>query len=155
MGARHLSHFFGEPQGAAVLKHEVPRQYLRIYGAKTGSRTPVVLVDGYAGPGRYADDSPGSPELMVKTARALRTVNVHCVFVERDRGLREQLKMLLVDELGAQESDVLEGRIEERLEPIVHAAAGKSLFIFLDPFGLSIPLDLLVRVLLKELRGIG
>jgi hypothetical protein len=91
-----LSDFFDEPQGAAVLKHEVLRQYLRIYGGKTGSRTGVVLVDGYAGPGRYADESPGSPELMVNTARALRTENVHCVFVERERRLREQLKTLLV-----------------------------------------------------------
>ena len=82
------------------------RQYLPIYGAKTGSRTHVVLVDGYAGPGRYADESPGSPELMVKTARALRTVNAHCVFVERDRTLREQLKTLLVDELGDRDSEV-------------------------------------------------
>jgi three-Cys-motif partner protein len=147
-----LSGFFGEPQGAAVLKHEVLRQYLRIYGGKTGSRTGVVLVDGYAGPGRYADDSPGSPELMVNTARALRAENVHCVFVERERRLREQLKALLVEELGDQDSEVLEGRIEEQLEPIVHAAAGKSLFIFLDPFGLSIPLELLVRVLQSRPR---
>jgi three-Cys-motif partner protein len=142
-----LSDFFGEPQGAAVLKHEVLRQYVPIYGAKTGSRTGVVLLDGYAGPGRYADESPASPELMVKTARALRTENVHCVFVERDRRLRERLKELLLQELGDRYSEVLEGRIEERLEPIVQAAAGKSLFIFLDPFGLSIPLELLVRVL--------
>ena len=147
-----MSDFFEEPQGAAVLKHEVLRQYLPIYGAKTGSRTHVVLVDGYAGPGRYADQSPGSPELMVKTARALRTANVHCVFVERDPRLREQLKALLVDELGDRDSEVLEGRVEERLEPIVHAAAGKSLFIFLDPFGLSIPLELLVRILRSRPR---
>jgi three-Cys-motif partner protein len=147
-----LSDFFDEPQGAAVLKHEVLRQYLRIYGGKTGSRTGVVLVDGYAGPGRYADESPGSPELMVNTARALRTENVHCVFVERERRLREQLKTLLVGELGDQDSEVLEGRIEQRLEPIVHAAAGKSLFLFLDPFGLSIPLELLVRVLQSRPR---
>jgi len=147
-----LSDFFGEPQGAAVLKHEVLRQYLRIYGGKTGSRTGVVLVDGYAGPGRYADESPGSPELMVKTARALRTEIVHCVFVERERRLRERLKALLLDQLGDQDSEVLAGRIEERLEPIVQAATGKSLFIFLDPFGLSIPLDLLVRVLLSRPR---
>jgi three-Cys-motif partner protein len=129
------------------------RQYLPIYGAKTGSRTPVVMVDGYAGPGRYADESPGSPVLMLRTARALRTVNVHCVFVERDRMLREQLKALLADELGDRDSEVLEGRIEEQLEPIAQAATGRSLFIFLDPFGLSIPLDLLVRVLRSRPRS--
>jgi three-Cys-motif partner protein len=147
-----LSDFFDEPQGAAVLKHEVLRQYLRIYGAKTGSLTGVVLVDGYAGPGRYADESPGSPELMVNTARALRTENVHCVFVERERRHRERLKALLVEELGDRDSEVLEGRIEERLQLIVQAATSKSLFIFLDPFGLSVPLDLLVRVLQSRPR---
>jgi three-Cys-motif partner protein len=89
---------------------------------------------------------------MVKTAKALRAANVHCVFVERDRRLREQLTRLLVEELGDQDSEVLEGRIEERLEPIVQAATGKSLFIFLDPFGLSIPLALLAGVLRSRPR---
>ena len=139
--ARLLSDFFGEPQGAAVLKHEVLRQYLRIYGGKTGSRTGVVLVDGYAGPGRYADESPGSPELMVKTVRALRTENVHCIFVERNRRLREQLKALLVEELGDQDSEVVEGRIEERLEPIVQASAGKSLLSSWTPSASPSPLN--------------
>jgi three-Cys-motif partner protein len=151
--AWHLSDFFEEPQGAAILKHEVLGQYLPIYGRKTGSRTPVVFVDGYAGPGRYADGSPGSPQLMVQTARALRSANVHCVFVERERAYREQLTALLVEELGDQDSEVFDGRIEERLEHIVQAAAGKSLFIFLDPFGLAIPFQLLTSVLRSRPRS--
>jgi three-Cys-motif partner protein len=113
----------------------------------------VVFVDGYAGPGRYADGSPGSPELMVQTARALRTANVECVFVERERAVREQLRNLLTEELGERDPTVLDGRIEERLEHIVQGATGKSLFIFLDPFGLGIPFDLLVGTLRDRPRG--
>jgi hypothetical protein len=58
-----VDQFFDEPQGAAKLKHEVLRQHLTIYASKTGRRTPVVFLDGYAGPGRYGDGSPGSPGL--------------------------------------------------------------------------------------------
>jgi three-Cys-motif partner protein len=128
-----LSDFFEHPQGAAILKHEVLRRYLPVYAGKTGSRTSVVFVDGYAGPGRYADGSPGSPEVMVQTARALselRTIHIHCVFVERDRELRERLQHLLVDLLDDQDSEVLDGSIEDRLGQVVDDAAGKSLFLF-------------------------
>lgn len=145
-----LSDFFEHPQGAAILKHEVLRRYLPVYAGKTGSRTSVVFVDGYAGPGRYADGSPGSPEVMVQTARTLselRTIHIHCVFVERDRELRERLQHLLVDLLDDQDSDVLDGSIEDRLGQVVDGAAGKSLFLFLDPFGLAIPFDMLVKLL--------
>jgi three-Cys-motif partner protein len=128
----------------------VLRRYLPVYAGKTGSRTPVVFLDGYAGPGRYADGSPGSPELMVQTAQALselRTIDIHCVFVERDREHRERLQRLLVDELGDQDSEVLHGRIEDRLGQVVAGAAGRSLFVFLDPFGLAVPFDMLVKLL--------
>jgi three-Cys-motif partner protein len=150
-----LSGFFDHPQGAAILKHEVLRRYLPVYAGKTGSQAPVVFLDGYAGPGRYADGSPGSPELMVQTAQALnelRTIDIRCVFVEREREHRERLQRLLVEELGDQGSNVLDGRIEDRLAQVVEGAAGKSLFIFLDPFGLAIPFDMLVEMLRSRPR---
>jgi three-Cys-motif partner protein len=152
---RRLSHFFEHPQGAAILKHEVLRQYLPVYAGKTGSRTSVVFLDGYAGPGRYADGSPGSPEVMVQTARALsdlRTISIRCVFVERDREHRERLQHLLLDMLDDHDSEVLDGSIEDRLGQVVEGAAGKSLFVFLDPFGLAIPFDMLVEMLRSRPR---
>jgi three-Cys-motif partner protein len=141
--------FFEEPQGAAKLKHEVLRQHLAVYVQTTGSRAPVVLLDGYAGPGQYAEGSPGSPLLMVDTAKALENRDIHCIFVERNRNHWQQLRELLA-ELGDDDSEPLWGKLEERLDKILAEAAGKSLFVFLDPFGLAIPFAMLGDVLRRR-----
>jgi three-Cys-motif partner protein len=143
--------FFDEPQGAAKLKHEVLRQHLAVYARTTGSRTPVVLLDGYAGPGQYEEGSPGSPRLMVDTAKAMQNRDIHCIFVERDRHHWQQLQGLLI-ELGDEDSEPLYGRLEERLDEVLVKAAGKSLFVFLDPFGLAIPFAMLCATLRRRPR---
>jgi three-Cys-motif partner protein len=143
--------FFEEPQGAAKLKHEVLRQHLAVYVRTTGSRASVVLLDGYAGPGQYAEGSPGSPRLMVDTAKALQDRDVHCIFVERDRQHWHQLQELLA-ELGDDDSEPLWGKLEERLDEVLVKAAGKSLFVFLDPFGLAIPFAMLEAMLRRRPR---
>jgi three-Cys-motif partner protein len=145
--------FFGEPQGAAKLKHEVLRQHLTIYANKTGRRAPVVFLDGYAGPGRYGDGSPGSPKLMVDAARALREHrNIHCIFVEEDSIHWQQLKAMLA-EFGDDDSEALHGRLEEHLDEILTKSVGKSLHVFLDPYGLAIPFRTLVDMLRRRPRN--
>jgi three-Cys-motif partner protein len=143
--------FFGQPQGAAVLKHEVLRKYVPVYARKTGSKTSVVLLDGYAGPGRYDDGSSGSPELMVGTAQALRGSRVHCAFVEENPRHCERLQTLLA-ELGDHDSEVFAGDIEQHLDTVVRNSQGRALLVLLDPFGLSIPFNLLSRTILHRRR---
>ena len=146
-----MDDFFGQPQGAAVLKHEVLRKYVPVYARKTGSKTSVVLLDGYAGPGRYDDGSSGSPELMVGTAQALRGSRVHCAFVEENPRHCERLQTLLAD-LGDHDSEVFAGDIEQHLGAIVRNSRGKALLVLLDPFGLSIPFNLLSETILHRRR---
>ena len=71
---------------------------------KTGNLAPVVLLDGYAGPGRYNDGSLGSPQLMVETARKLQERHVHCIFVEENPRHYQRLRGLL-DELEDDDSE--------------------------------------------------
>jgi three-Cys-motif partner protein len=143
--------FFIEPQGAALLKHEVLRTYVPVYVQKTGSLAPVVLLDGYAGPGRYNDGSSGSPQLMVETARKLQERNVHCIFVEENSRHYQHLQRLL-DELRDDNLQALPGKIENYLSTIVREAEGKSLLVFLDPFGLAIPFRMLTNTILSRPR---
>jgi three-Cys-motif partner protein len=146
-----VDEFFTQPQGAAVLKHKVLRDYVPVYARKTGSKTSVVLLDGYAGPGRYDDGSSGSPQLMVETAQKLKGSDVHCMFVEENPRHCERLEALL-RELGEHDAEVFPGDVEEHLDFIVRASEGKSLLVFLDPFGLSIPFELLTRTVLRRSR---
>ena len=52
------SKFHEAKQAAAVLKHAVLDRYVTPFASKTGSTSKdgrVAFIDGYAGPGRYAD----------------------------------------------------------------------------------------------------
>lgn len=140
------SQFFVSKKAAAVLKHEILRQYVVPFVSKVGSNATasrVVYLDGYAGPGRYADGTPGSPALVLQSAAqvsAFRTLD--CYFVERKREDFKRLKVL-VDEARAKgvSATALPGRVQKQLDYVLERADGVPLLAFLDPFGLGLCFD--------------
>jgi three-Cys-motif partner protein len=137
------SQFFVSKRAAAVLKHEILRQYVIPFVSKVGSNATgsrVVYLDGYAGPGRYEDGTPGSPALVLQSASALAAFRtLDCYFVERKRGDFRRLKAL-VDEARAAgiSAEAVQGRVEKHLEYVLERAQGVPLLAFLDPFGLGL-----------------
>jgi three-Cys-motif partner protein len=156
------SQFFVSKKAAAVLKHETLRQYIIPFASKVGSYATgrrVVYLDGYAGPGRYADSTPGSPALVLQSAAelsAFRTLD--CYFVERKRDDFKRLKAL-VDEACADgiSAEALPGRVQKHLDYVLQRAEGAPLLAFLDPFGLGLSFeDLTGRIFgLRRPRGQG
>jgi three-Cys-motif partner protein len=144
--------FFARKKAPAVLKHELLRQYLDPFAGMVGStsdRARVVFLDGYSGQGRYDDGSAGSPELAMKAAEALLPGRfLECVFVERERQPYASLEAVTAEYAArGVHCRALRGRVEDHLDDVIAQAAGVPLFMFLDPCGLSLPLDTLVRVL--------
>jgi three-Cys-motif partner protein len=144
--------FFVRKKAPAVLKHELLRQYVEPFTGMVGStsdRGRVVFLDGYAGQGRYDDGSAGSPELAMKAAEALLPGRLlECVFVERDRQPFTSLETVTAEYAArGVHCRALRGSVEDHLDDVIAQAAGAPLFMFLDPCGLSLPLDILVRVL--------
>ena len=80
------SRFFESPQAAAKYKHQFLKSYIPAWAGKVGSRSSgkrVVVYDAYSGPGRYDDQQPGSPELVVDTAAAMAAIRrVYSVFTD-------------------------------------------------------------------------
>ena len=108
-------------QGAAVLKHAISKRYLPIFSAKTGSTSPtgqVSYVDGYAGPGEYADGSGGSPVVALESL-ARQRVAVAGHFVEERRASFESLEAFLRGQAPGWHAH--RGRVEDHLDSI-HAA---------------------------------
>lgn len=150
-------------------KHVVLRSYLDAWlpimshGARYRSamgKGRLVLVDGFAGPGRYSTGEDGSPLVMLKaflahTQRELITADLLYLFIEerhdRIEHLREEVAKL---DLPAQVTVHLqEGRFEDVFTGLLDdiEPSGAQLaptFGFIDPFGYTgSPMDLAGRFL--------
>ncbi len=94
--------FFKSKQAAAVLKHAILSKYIVPFTAKAGFRSDgnrVVIVDGYAGRGRYEDGRPGSPALIAAAAQdtRLRGRSIECFFVEKREAEYTELCSMLTE----------------------------------------------------------
>jgi len=111
----------------------------------------LVLVDAFAGPGVYADGSPGSPIVMLKSFlqhshRSKITADLVYIFIEARQDRFERLKVE-IDALGPAPRNVyvrvVHGRYEECWSKVVSDAHGGGAFLFLDPFGYKdVPMEL-------------
>jgi three-Cys-motif partner protein len=143
--------FFEELRPAGVLKLGIYRRYVPPFVSMTGKWAPnhrVTLLDAYAGPGVYEDGSSGSPALAAETAEALAQIrNLEGYFVEAD----EQNYRTLCDTLaGKSNLYTYPGRIEDHLPVIMKEIGDAPLFAFFDPFGLTVPMDMLVDEVLAR-----
>lgn len=143
-----------DPGGHAqsVFKHEILRQYMPPFISMLGSVSTgkrVVVLDGYAGRGRYDDGTPASAELILQAIDNLSgTRRPAAFFAEKDRGDYGRLAAV-VSEYASRgvPATALCGSVEDHLEEVLAAAAGVPLFMFLDPCGAGLPFDRLASVL--------
>jgi three-Cys-motif partner protein len=146
------SNFFASPQAAAIYKHQLIKRYIPAWAGKVGSTSTgkkVVVYDAYSGPGRYEDDAPGSPEILVDTAEAMAQLrSVFTVFSEKEQAYCDRLRDMLIDkEVDADTYDVQQGPVEKRIEDVVAFTGDLPLFVFLDPYGFTLPFDRTVKLL--------
>jgi three-Cys-motif partner protein len=142
----------------SIFKHAIIRNYLPPFLAMTGSTSDgrrLVVMDGFAGRGRYADGSPGSAELILRAVEKLKeSRRVSTFFAETDpdnyRALASVVSEYAVKGLTAR---ALHGPAEMHLASVVAAAQGIPLFLFLDPCGAMLPFMQLARMLGADRRG--
>ncbi len=147
-------------------KHEVLRRYLDAWipiMAQTFGR--IIYLDGFAGPGIYSDQEPGSPVIAID--RAMRhprlakfRAEIFFAFIEKrpDRAanLRQVLASRFPEELLRKRKmscEVYEASFNETMNDILDSleAEGAKIaptFAFLDPFGFTgAPMELISRLL--------
>ena len=143
-----------DPGGHAqsVFKHEILRQYLQPFISMLGSASAgkrVVVLDGYAGRGRYDDGTPASAELILRAIDNLSTTRRPAAFfAEKDRDNYGRLAAV-VSEYASRDvpARALYGSAEDHLDTVLAAAAGVPLFMFLDPCGAGLSFHRLASVL--------
>lgn len=144
--------FFLSPQAAAIYKHKLIKSYIPAWVGKVGSTSAdnrLFVYDAYSGPGRYEDEQPGSPELLVDTAVAMAGLRtVYSVFSEKKQAYCDQLEYMLVGKaVDPSTYEVRRGPVEDHVDDFLSRTGDLPLFVFLDPFGLTIPFERVVHVL--------
>jgi three-Cys-motif partner protein len=143
----------------SVFKHEILRQYMQPLVAMVGSYSDgkrIVVLDGFAGRGRYPDGTPASAELILRAMESLRrSRQVSAFFVEKNEKDFQELSAV-VNEYVAQglQASALLGVVDKHLDAVVTAANGVPLFLFLDPCGANLPFSRLATVLTGPRRDV-
>jgi three-Cys-motif partner protein len=136
--------------GRTEAKHRVLVEYLGAWipiWAQQRWVHDLVLIDGFAGPGRYGGGEPGSPLLMMDAFEKHRDrdrldVTAHFFFIEKEedrvRSLRQEIAARGEPPPGIA-WDVLHGDYADEFPAVVRRAReqwpGCPIFAFIDPFG--------------------
>lgn len=141
-----------DPHAQSVFKHEILKQYMPRFitmPGKTSQDNRVVVLDGFAGSGRYADGAPGSAEHILQAAQKhSRTRTVASFFTEKDRKNYAILEPVVQEYAGqGLQARALLGPVQQHLSAVISAASGVPLFLFLDPCGAGLPFEQLAGVL--------
>lgn len=146
-----------EQRAQSVFKHAILAAYVMPFAEMTGSKVPdrrVVVLDGFAGRGRYPDGSPASAELILKTSMNTPQAIIESVLVEKKQSDFRLLAQVVAEyrAKGAR-SEALSGDVVQYLPRVVVQATGVPLFLFLDPCGANIPYADLAAILAGPRRG--
>jgi three-Cys-motif partner protein len=148
-----------EPHTAA--KHEILRRYLQAWVPilSQGKFPHLVIVDGFAGPGRYSKGEEGSPIIGIKSVteqpRPVKAkVDFHFIELDERRADHLQSEVNALALPAHVKARVHRGQSFQEAFPKVWKeyapGPGRSrppTFVFIDPFGFKIPLSFVARVL--------
>jgi three-Cys-motif partner protein len=138
-------------KATSVFKHEILRQYIPPFVAKvasTADKNRVMLVDGFAGRGRFDDGTKGSAEYFLAAARDQRQAKTSVRLFEVNKPDADRLAAVVAEYRAVGVDATSEcGDIRERLDDVVREAAGIPLFVLLDPCGQNLPYEQLAALL--------
>jgi three-Cys-motif partner protein len=130
--------FFHQKKDWSRTKDRVVGAYLVPYLEKVKKRgAPIVLIDPFAGPGRFvADGAPGSPLLITGVADRIVPGRYRAIFGNRRLRSHQKLTSTLSGHI---EREVVETHLLEADALLLNVGAklGRAtVFLYLDPFGL-------------------
>ncbi|MGJ3239646.1 MAG: three-Cys-motif partner protein TcmP [Anaerolineae bacterium] len=132
------SDFFSGKRPWSKIKDAILGSYMSPYFAKM-SRThyPFLIIDAFAGPGRFDDGSPGSPLIICQAAERYAKGRYEAIFINLNKDHHNQLSSILekanysgAEAVHGDSRDVLR-QVHSRLEEPL------TIFLYMDPFGLK------------------
>lgn len=146
----HHEDFFDEQKPWSRLKNRIVGSYMPPYLAKVARlRKKIILVDAFAGPGRFLDGTSGSPIIICHAAERYAKGGYVAHFFNNNRSHHEALKELL-DEKGIESAIPAFGDAIERIRQLISNLRDETLFLYIDPYGLDCEFDSLRPLLERD-----
>lgn len=132
--------FFRAKRPWSKVKDEILGKYIDCY-LRTVHRLgrPILIVDGFSGPGIFGDDSHGSPLIVCKTIseRDKGRVGIGCLFADTHPGHRAALQRNLAPYISSGIAAKPYKECSEALTKALQVGAASTLFFYLDPYGIK------------------
>jgi len=135
----HTSDFFQSKKAWSILKDEILDYYLTPYISKilyTGK--PLIIIDCFAGKGRFDDGERGSPLIIARHIEKIRADikkrnrDISGIFIEK-----KYYKELEQNLLAAHNCRILSGAFEEHINSILDIDRATNIFVYIDPYGVK------------------
>lgn len=130
--------FFDGKRPWSKIKDKVIGGYMPAYLRKVAKLgKPILLVDGYAGPGVFSDGAPGSPLIMCAAAEKHVKDQYSALFVNHKPSHHKKLNDILVKQGWDTRAKAILGDSSQFLSILSTQLKDQTVFVYLDPFGLK------------------
>ena len=131
-----INNFFLKKKKWSIIKDDVLDYYLKPYLSKIlRTNKPLVIVDCFAGKGKFDDGNDGSPIIISKRIKEIynhSTIAIEGIFIEKKyhKYLKENLKKF-------EFADVWAGTFEDNFQRLLDLGSNRNIFIYIDPYGIK------------------
>ncbi len=130
--------FFKGKRPWSKIKDKILGQYMPPYLAKVATLgKPIILVDAFAGPGKFEDDSAGSTLIICQAAEQRVRDSYQAIFVNREKEHHDQLSHVLSSFIEQKKVIPIHGTADALLTQVRGLLRDHTVFLYLDPFGLK------------------
>jgi three-Cys-motif partner protein len=150
-----IDEFFRQKRPWSRVKDQILAKYIDAYLRTIQDRgRPILLVDAFAGPGRFGDDSEGSPLIVLNaiTKTPKHKVGMSALFADIRKGHRVALESNIAHFIKAGVAEPPLQDCEAALAHALEVGRDRTLFFYLDPFGIA-DLDFQMLQQVFEQRG--
>lgn len=130
-----IDDFFRAKRRWSQYKDLILEYYLEPYIPKVHKlRRPILIVDCFAGPGKFEDRKPGLPLIICAAIKKWRAkgVDVRGIFIENKQEHFRNLKYLL--QVYSDFAQPRLGSFETRLPELAELASRNTVFLYIDPY---------------------
>lgn len=128
--------FFEGKRRWSVIKDEVLTSYMPAYLSKVKKlKKPIIIVDGFAGPGIFEDGTTGSPVIICEAAEKHVKGLYQAFFINKEKKHHEKLMSVLQKKSWLGSAKPILGDTTQLLPHLPQATRDYTIFLYLDPFG--------------------